>query len=793
MTMSDSQMYISRQPEDELYADLQKRTLDELQNLSGNVWTDYNPHDPGVTIADIANYALTELAYKLGFDLEDYLTDNNGKYPVEKYGLFTDEEVYPVSAVTEDDYRKLILAQFPVIENVKVETDSEHGIYHFRLRLSPFFKGPDITERVRRFFHKHRNLCENVGEVTIDEPKNLLFSADMEIEAESDATDVLVQVFYTTTQYLAGSVKIEPKPQNGFATLTPEDWYDGPVGDLRVTIPEQKDTETELYHTLMKIDGIKGFKTCYFYEDTPDGICDYRRKNDFKDGYKLDIPNDLSLIKVRIGNEEVAIDADRFKEKLRALYFTKSTSRIRYYMQERDQNGDDIVQVFRDDTMREADYRNVYEHYPIENDLPRCYRTNEGDFTRNMADEEKAQIRNFGSYLEMFDLVIERGLKGLGNVKALLSLREASASTTKSKTLSRQHLAMRKNNDRFRDITEVKHCYLDFIDNLYGVDSDQKWLREFGGYGESEEDYILRRMKFLRALPDMTRDRFKATDIMEGRSIGNVAVVKRYISLLLGLHNNELVSVGNILPSHNLILMGEGQRGKHLRDRLNSMLIDEKMLNEDAVIPIEPDDPPATDDEKLTKYEELRRDMPIFNSNFISGGLFRGGIKLSSYKLVRLEREYLLVYRNEEENEWMNLGRSDDKKKLNGWANTLRRYLQELNSLCEAMYVVEKSLFDPTEPFTIAMVFTGWTARTHSPRFREVCSQLVRSMLPAHLKMETYWLGAAQMQYFEECYHRWRDGLDGSNSPEVQKEYQSYMMRILSTEFTDSSGGDDNS
>ena len=791
--MSDSQMYISRQPEDDLFADLQKRTLDELQHLSGNVWTDYNPHDPGVTIADIANYALTELAYKLGFDLEDYLTDNDGRYPVEKYGLFTDNEVYPVSAVTEDDYRKLILAHFPVIENVKVETDCEQGIYHFRLRLSPFFKGPDITERVRRFFHKHRNLCENVGEVTIEEPKNLLFSADMEIESDADATDVLVQVFYTTMQYLAGSVKIEPKPQEGFAVLPPEEWYDGPVGDFRVVIPEQKDTETELYHILTGIDGVKGFKTCYFYEDTPDGVCDYRRKNDFKGVYKLDIPNDLSLIKLRKGNEEVAIDSDRFKEKLRAMYFTKSTSRIRFFMQERDGRDGDLVQTLLDDTMREAEYRDVYEHYPIENDLPRCYRTNEGDFTRKMPDAEKAQIRNFGSYLEMFDLVMERGLKGLDNVKALLSLRELSANTTKSKTLSRQRLTMRKNNDRFRDIAEVKYRYLDFIDSLYGVDSDQKWMREFGGYGETADDYLLRRMKFLRALPELTRDRFRAADIMEGRSVGNVAVVKRYISLLLGLHNNELVSVGNILPSHNLILMGEGQKGKHLRDRLNSMLIDEKMLNEDAVIPIEPDEPPTTEDEKLAKYEELRRDMPIFNTNLISGGLFRGGINLNSYKLVRLEREYLLVFRNEEDNEWMNLGRSDNRAKLNGWANTLRRYLQELNSLCEAVYVIEKSLFDPAEPFTVAMVFTGWTARTHSPRFRDVCTQLVRSMLPAHLKMETYWLGAAQMQYFEECYHRWRDGLDGSNSPEVQKGYQSYMMRILSTEFTDSSGGNDNS
>ena len=146
------------------------------------------------------------------------------------------------------------------------------------------------------------------------------------------------------------------------------------------------------------------------------------------------------------------------------------------------------MQTLLDDTMREVEYRDVYEHYPIENDLPRCYRTNEGDFTRKMPDAEKAQIRNFGSYLEMFDLVMERGLKGLDNVKALLSLREASASTTKSKTLSRQRLTMRKNNDRFRDIAEVKYRYLDFIDSLYGVDSDQKWMREFGGYGETADD-----------------------------------------------------------------------------------------------------------------------------------------------------------------------------------------------------------------------------------------------------------------------------------------------------------------
>ena len=47
--MEDNKLlYITRPPEGEdLYTELQRQTLAELQRLSGKVWTDYNPHDPG--------------------------------------------------------------------------------------------------------------------------------------------------------------------------------------------------------------------------------------------------------------------------------------------------------------------------------------------------------------------------------------------------------------------------------------------------------------------------------------------------------------------------------------------------------------------------------------------------------------------------------------------------------------------------------------------------------------------------------------------------------------------------
>ncbi len=56
-----------------------------------------------------------------------------------------------------------------------------------------------------------------------------------------DAIDVLVQVFHTAMSYIAGAVKIEAKPQDDFAVLSPDEWYDGTVEDVRVEYSNAKE------------------------------------------------------------------------------------------------------------------------------------------------------------------------------------------------------------------------------------------------------------------------------------------------------------------------------------------------------------------------------------------------------------------------------------------------------------------------------------------------------------------------------------------------------------------------
>ncbi len=58
------------------------------------------------------------------------------------------------------------------------------------------------------------------------------------------------------------------------------------------------------------------------------------------------------------------------------------------------------------------------------------------------------------------------------------------------------------------------------------------------------------------------------------------------------------------------------------------------MLDEESVMPIIPNKAPSTEKEKPSRYKYIRKNLPIFNTNFISGGFFRNGINLNNYKIV---------------------------------------------------------------------------------------------------------------------------------------------------------------
>lgn len=105
----------------ENYDWLRKTGLNYIQQFSNKVWTDYNVHDPGITVLELLCYALTDLAYRTSFPVADLLTPTGETGP-NPDDFFTAKKILTTHPVTINDYRKYLLDHIPAIRNVWLET-----------------------------------------------------------------------------------------------------------------------------------------------------------------------------------------------------------------------------------------------------------------------------------------------------------------------------------------------------------------------------------------------------------------------------------------------------------------------------------------------------------------------------------------------------------------------------------------------------------------------------------------------------------------------------------------------
>jgi hypothetical protein len=150
-----------RERTDNFYQELQEKTLERLQELSGDVWTDFNIHDPGVTISDNMNYALFELQYKLELPFRSFIGPNTSEYASK--GILPAEVIFSQSIVTPEDYEQLFLDNLDNLESCSVEFND--GYYSIRASVStrnPSITSENIKEELFVLYHKNRNLCEDL-------------------------------------------------------------------------------------------------------------------------------------------------------------------------------------------------------------------------------------------------------------------------------------------------------------------------------------------------------------------------------------------------------------------------------------------------------------------------------------------------------------------------------------------------------------------------------------------------------------------------------------------------------
>ncbi len=403
-----------RDERDSFYGNLRKDSLSLLQKLSGDAWTDYNLHDPGITILEQINYALWEFDYRLHFSLQDYLTSEDGSFNPSESLLFPPIEVFSVSPVTPTDYRMLIVSTVDDVADVKVIVNKENCTYDFVVDV--FSDTSDVrkqlvVDEIVKLFHANRNLCENLGEVTFSSQIVLQLHADVEISVDSNPEQMLAKLYYCAQLFLNSGVSFVSFRSQIAKGRSFDELMEGPpqkrmlIDQTSLSVQGDGLSVSDLYARFGEMDGVKRVVSLFFSLGT-------QRYMD-----KLDLPDlyhSYSIVAFGAGAQNVRLTRNGKPVSVNVDEVKRLFQNYRYMQQ-------DVSDYSTVDNVSwnypQGKYLGKFEHEPIANGMPDCYGVNARGIAPSLSSKERdLKIAQLKIYLSWFDSVFELGLSQLNNL-----------------------------------------------------------------------------------------------------------------------------------------------------------------------------------------------------------------------------------------------------------------------------------------------------------------------------------------------------------------------------------------
>lgn len=268
------------------YALLREQGLKHIEALASDLWTDYNSHDPGVTLLEVLAYAITDLGYRTGNDVKDLLTAKDLAQNNHADTFHKATQILPCNQVTAIDLRE-ILIDIKGIRNAWINiastfeksyfvdfdesalthtdppstTESEvsflNGLYHIVIEFDRLIipidddvdarlkKERDVMALAMDRLQEYRNFCEDyfagtrsykptntpVSKVVI-KPKafeRIVLWADIEVTPESNKEEVHAAIYFHVEQFLVPHVTFYSLQERLAQKKTVDEIFEGPL------------------------------------------------------------------------------------------------------------------------------------------------------------------------------------------------------------------------------------------------------------------------------------------------------------------------------------------------------------------------------------------------------------------------------------------------------------------------------------------------------------------------------------------------------------------------------------
>jgi hypothetical protein len=779
--------FIPRRPKDfgpHSFWGLRSQGLAAAQGLAGARWTDYNLHDPGVTILEQAAYALTDLVYRADARVADQLADEHGRIAFEALALHPAEVVFPCRPTTADDYRRMLLDRFEELADAKLApaepgADRRAGTWHVELLVSPTrqHRRDEAARAAMALLRSQRNLGEDFErEPLLVQDHHCELAGVIEIGGPDDPADVMAAIYAYAAQVIEAPARfssLTALQDEGWAL---EDIFNGPPvrwGLLRDSGDEDPANPVfvaDLVTGIQALPGVVQVKQLTLVREGDEAAHASLPRRGPGWALRLAIPRD--------GDELPELRLTR-----RGATLHPSMAAVRRKYAER--------MAAARQSQRQADGTGFVPerpvaraltggpYCPIQDQFPAVYGINAYGLPPDASVADRASALQLKAYLVLFDQVLAHSATQLAHLRDLFAVDSGTRQTYWWQMLDNSaiprieqdlydappaHIEQRVYRP-MDDFIERKGRLLDYLLALHGETYSQNSLRQFGGYytgRELKELLFENKLAFLKDVVALGRDRGAGFDDTQPcwEQAGNTSGLQRRVALLLGFRDSRTRALTAAIGQRRLELVQEsGERPP----------ADGEPQPPEGARRIE-----LLDESYRTTREQANADLsaiaPLAQQR-ITGALLQIGAHAGCYWLAGRT----LYAGPDDAGRWHELGTFAGEDAAVRSATTLRRFMLRLNEQSEGLHVIEHVLLAPagasaahdrvrqehgadavdfSQP-RVSVVFPRWPERCGSANFRSLAAETVRVNCPAHLKPRCLWLDFGAMREFEGHYEKW--------------------------------------
>lgn len=697
------------------FNDLYEEGIRLIQKYSGDIWTDYNYHDPGVTILEHLIYALMDLTYRTNMPVEDLFFIGVDDFDsVRNNLLFPPEDIFHCDPHTTADYRKMIIDRVRLVKNawvnpVRDDSYGYKGLYEVLIQSGEELDDEEkatLSREVSALFHKHRNLGSDLGRLTLLEAVPLAITGKINIDIDAIGEYVMARIFAELDEYINPEVMFQ-NPYDLIQSGMPIDQvFSGPrpvhghILDQHLKPKSDTVFVSRIRDIIMRVPGVKSIvelqvlrKGLVVKDDQINFAAGSYPVIEYV-GISASESQKLSLMR---NNLEIVVDPVTTQQ---LLDFEMASRRNNY-----------LGRIQYRNRLPKGRFKpeEIERHFSIHNDFPAIYGLGiRNQIAKSDTDERRGQAKQLRAYLAFFEQIIANHLSQLTNMRKLLSIDQAEGATyfTQLPTdipffqdlLNEDPAAY---GEFLREISNEKGNYylrlnriLDHLMARFSEHIDKETLRKHTqqnpvtGTDMVDEEIVRTKIRFLSNIVQLSTSRNTAFDYRKTGTweTENISILEKKLALSLNMRHITRRSL--VRP----LLEWFGMRKTNSEEE--PVWQEESWENEEgerfSILRL-----------PSSAYGNDQLKFPRMGISFISF-LFSQGISPRFLRILHLpEGEHtrsLLLLKTPDMAQEILIHEHEDAGACEEVMNRLRMKVNEIDRECEGFHMLEHILLRPLEP-----------------------------------------------------------------------------------------------